>query len=117
MDERNDYTVLRAYAFREEAEVVACTLRADGIDAFLGDNHHAYTNWGITIALGGLQVLVPAKRLRDAKTAINERLRAAASDLDPAERAARRDRWKVWLVIAFPFVLSVLLYVVGGGVD
>ncbi|HEV7690230.1 MAG TPA: hypothetical protein VGO52_05385, partial [Hyphomonadaceae bacterium] len=80
MDERLDYAVLISLMTREEAEVMACTLRADGIDAFVGDTNHAGMNWFYLIALGGLQVMVPRVRLAEAKEALRERWRQHADD-------------------------------------
>ncbi len=40
-DERLDYAILISLAMREDAEVMACALGAEGIDAFVGNRHHA----------------------------------------------------------------------------
>jgi hypothetical protein len=98
MAEKLDYAVLISLMTREEAEVMASALRADGIDAFIGNTNHSGINWFYLIALGGLQVMVPRARLADAKEAVRERLRENA-DAFPEERVQRRDRWKLWLLI------------------
>ena len=54
-DERLDYAVLISLLMREEAEVMASALRAEGIDAFLGNLHQASWNWGYVIAFGMVQ--------------------------------------------------------------
>ena len=97
-DDRLDYAVLISLMTREEAEVMAGALRADGIDAFLGNTNHAGINWFQLIALGGLQVMVPRARLADAKEAVRERLRENV-DAFPEERVRRRDRWKLWVTV------------------
>jgi hypothetical protein len=110
-EERRDYAVLISLAMREEAEVVAGALRADGIDAFIGNSNHAYVEWLLTPALGGLQILVPRARLADAKNFLRERIREN-SEVDAAEVAVRRDHWKGWLGIAMllgPFAVYLAL--------
>lgn len=106
-DGRRDYAILISLSMREEAEVLASALRADGIDAFIGNKHHANVDWGYTIALGGMQVLVPREKLDEAREAIRERIREAAK-ADDGEPVKRRDRYKVWLVIAGYFALGML---------
>ena len=97
-DERLDYAVLISLATREEAEVMAGALRADGVDAFVGNANHATANWFYTLAFGGLQVLAPRNRLDDARALIRERLRDNA-EAYPEEKVSRRDRWKLWVIV------------------
>ena len=52
-DEWRGYAVLVSLATREEAEVMASALRADGIDAFASLNNHQGMTWLYTLALGG----------------------------------------------------------------
>lgn len=104
-EERRDYAVLVALATREEAEVVASALRADGIDAFIGNSNHAYTNWGHIIALGGLQVLTPAARIGEARQLLRDRIRDHAEDRD-GEPIRRRDRYKLWVIVGGWILLS-----------
>jgi hypothetical protein len=96
-EERRDYAVLISLSMREEAEVAAAALRADGIDAFIGNSNHAYTNWGYVIALGGLQILVPHQRLAEAKSSLRERIRENA-EASFEDRVGRRDKWKIWVL-------------------
>lgn len=106
--ERRDYGILVSLQMREEAEVMASALRAEGIDAFVGNRHHANVDWGWTIALGGNQVFVPAGNIDEARTLMRARIREAAEHPDPdAEPARRHDRWKVWVVIVVSFLLPV----------
>jgi hypothetical protein len=115
-DERRDYAVLISLATREEAEVVAAALRAGGIDAFLGNVNHVNNDWGIAIALGGLQILVPRQRLSDAKAALRERIRDAGP-VEDDERSPRRDKWKFWLMIAvYVTPVSISLIIWFGGI-
>lgn len=107
-DAGQDYAILISLYMREEAEVMASALRAGGIDAFVGNRHHANVDWGWTIALGGMQVFVPRAKLAEAREAIRSRLKEAAEAPDPhAEPTKRRDRWKVWVVIVVSFLLPV----------
>ena len=96
--ERKDYAVLISLMTREEAEVVAAALRADGVDAFVGNNYHAHVDWLYTFAMGGLQVLVPWRRLQEARTLLRERVREYA-DFEPEAKIGRRDRWKIWVMV------------------
>jgi hypothetical protein len=97
-EERLDYAMLISLMTREEAEVMAGALRADGIDAFLGNTNHAGINWFQLVALGGLQVMVSRARLADAKEAVRDRLREHADD-HPEDRVRRGDRWKLWVTV------------------
>lgn len=105
MDEgRKDYAILISLAMREEAEVMASALRAEGIDAFTCSI--AY-NWHLTLAFGGIQVWVPSQRLDEAREAIRTRMREARANAD-GEPVGRRDRWKMWAVIAVSIVVAYL---------
>jgi hypothetical protein len=99
-DERRDYAVLISLATREEAEVAAAALRADGIDAFIGNSNHAYTDWFTVLALNGLQILVPSSKLPAARQMLRERLIENAQ-VEFDEPVERRDRYKVWLTLAW----------------
>ncbi len=111
MDERGDYAVLISLSTREEAEVAASALRADGIDAFVGNGGHATNDWFATIALGGLQILVPRARLMDAREALRVRIWEVAQQTD-SEPVLRRDRWKLWLLVVW-WVAPIALALVG----
>ena len=109
-EERKDYAVLISLATREEAEVAAAALRADGIDAFLGNANHAGVEWFYVHAFGGVQIMVPRSKLEDAKTILQQRIREHASD-HPEDRVGRRDRWKIWVstLLMQPYVFVLLL--------
>jgi hypothetical protein len=72
---------------------MALALRAESIDAFDVNRHHANVDLGWTMALGGLQVMAPTDRFDDAKAAMRTRRREALENTqgDPVKR---RDRWK-----------------------
>ena len=108
-EERLDYAVLISLSMREEAEVMASALRAEGIDAFIGNRHHASWNWGYVIALGGLQVLVPRQKIAEAKQVIRERINEAQAHPE-GEAVGRRDRWKAWAVILGTFGVNAWFY-------
>ncbi len=106
-EERLDYAILISLAMREEAEVMASALRAEGIDAFVGNADHANVDWGWTLALGGMQVFVPRAKIQEAKDAIRGRITEAAEHPDPeAEPTRRRDHWKVWALMAGSYLLA-----------
>ena len=104
-EERLDYAVLISLAMREEAEVMASALRAEGVDAFVGNANHANVDWGLTLALGGMQVFVPRQKVKDAKDVIRARISEAAAHPE-GEPLRRRDRWKIWALIASWFFLG-----------
>lgn len=108
-DERLDYAVLISLLMREEAEVMASALRAEGIDAFLGNLHQASWNWGYVIAFGGVQVMVPRQKLDEAKQVIRERISEAAANPE-GEPVGRRDRWKAWAVILYTVSIYANVY-------
>ena len=99
-DSGRGYAILICLLTREEAEVMASALRADGVDAFLGNTSHAGMQWFYTLALGGFQIYVPRERLEDAREFVRARLRENA-DTYPEDRVRRRDRWKLWILIAW----------------
>ena len=99
-DGRRDYAVLISLATREEAEVAAAALRADGIDAFIGNSNHGAADWGLLPAMGGVQIMVPFLHLDEAKAALQERIKGdATAAMD--EFAGRRDRYKVWITLVW----------------
>jgi hypothetical protein len=105
------YSVLVALYTREEAEVMASALRADGVDAFVEPNTHQGMTWLYTLGLGGLRVFVPRDQVEEARNLVRTRLSEFA-DADLEERVERRDRWKVWLIaIALYGVNAYWLYV------
>lgn len=99
-DERRDYEVLVSLSTREEAEVAAAALRADGIDAFVGNAEMANMHWGTVQAMGGLQIMVPARMLAEAKAILRDRLSVARDDDDEGyDPSKRKDRWKAWVLL------------------
>lgn len=110
-EQPHGYAILISLAMREEAEVMASALRAEGIDAFTGNGLHVGADWHLTQALGGVQVMVPGARLEEAKAAIRARMREAAENSEEADDAPveRRDRWKLWLVVAFALGVPVMI--------
>lgn len=118
-DAKDGYSVLLSLTTREEAEVAVAALRADGVGAFLGnDHHHAVMAIGTT-ALGGLQVMVPSGQLDEAKALLEARRREAWDDAEDDGEAMprRRDRWKAWLLALFfvgPVVVALGAFVVVG---
>ena len=101
-EERRDYGILVTYAMREEAEVAAAALRAEGVDALVSPGFHATYDWHLVQALGGLKVFVPWQKLEEARDIIRGRISDAAAEAFEPEEAPvrRRDRYKIWLVIA-----------------
>jgi hypothetical protein len=73
MSEERSYAVLVTLTMREEAEVAAAALRADGIDAFVPDRSHAGMTWFYVLALGAWQIFVPRQKLAEAKSLLQER--------------------------------------------
>jgi hypothetical protein len=110
-DERRDYAVLISLATREEAEVAAAALRADGVDAFIGNTNHASIEWWLVPALGGVQIMTPRERLTEARAILRDRLRAA-DEVDKDETLVRRDRWKAWILVAYYVVPLAIGYAI-----
>lgn len=96
------FRVLISFSTKEEADVAASALRADGVHAFVGNEHHAHMEWWAVTALGGVQLMVPSQRLPDAKRLLHERL-AAWADAGAEQCAKRRDHWKAWTMLAWLF--------------
>lgn len=88
--------------------MAVAALRADGVEAFLGNAYHDSVMAIGTHALGGLQVMVPSMQLAEAKALLAARRQQASGDDawdDDAEDGGaprgRRDRWKAWLLALF----------------
>lgn len=98
-----DYAILVSLSTREEAEVAAAALRAQGVDAFLGNAHHASVMaLGGVQALGGMQVMVSRSQLVEARELLRARINEWAEG-DGDKALGRRDRWKAWLLLAMLF--------------
>jgi hypothetical protein len=116
MDARTDYSVLISLASREEAEVAASALRAQGVDAFLGNSHHATAMPLAVQAMGGMQIMVPSAQLAEAKALLQARLKDwAQDDEDDEAPPKRRDRWKAWILLGLMFGPIVVMLVQGLG--
>ncbi|HEX5007079.1 MAG TPA: DUF2007 domain-containing protein [Hyphomonadaceae bacterium] len=117
MSERRDYEVLISLASREEAEVAAAALRAEGVDAFVGNAEMANMHWGTVQAMGGLQIMVPARMLSEARTILRDRVNEAADDDEAAyDPSKRKDRWKAWVLLIWvlgPVAVVILIAVAG----
>ncbi len=46
-----------------DAEVSRALLESEGVRAFLCSDHHVYVQWPMSLALGGVRVMVPAECL------------------------------------------------------
>lgn len=106
---QRDYAVVGAYHGLEEGEVVATTLRAGGIDAFVGNAHHATNDWLYLRAMGGAQVFVPSWRLDEARSLLLDQITGAEAVAETEVHLIRRDRWKFWIAIFFMYPPLALL--------
>lgn len=115
-DTQDGYSVLLSLTTREEAEVAVAALRADGVGAFLGNDHHAGVMPFQMQAMGGMQVMVPSAQLQEAKALLEARRREAWDDADDEGEAMpqRRDRWKARLLALF--YVGPLALLLGAGV-
>ena len=118
-DANDGYSVLVALTTREEAEVAVAALRAEGVGAFLGNDHHAGVMPFQMQAMGGMQVMVPSAQLDAAKAMLEARRREAWDDEDDDGQPSpqRRDRWKARLLALFfvgPVVVLLGVFVVAG---
>ncbi len=111
-DGSNDYVLLLSLATREEAEVVAAAFRADGVDAFVERTNHLGMEWFYALALGGVRIFAPRSQAVESKQLIRERIEENANAFAD-ERVAPRDRWKIWLLIAWLYGLPWLLMLIG----
>ncbi len=109
-DGRNDYVILASISTQEEAAVMVAALQAEGIPAMLGNGHHATAMGFGAVALGGMQVMVPAAQLEEARSQLRERMQEDW-DLEGDEgpvKPKRSNRWKAWALLALfasPLVL------------
>ncbi len=118
LSERKDYAVLISLATREEAEVAASALRAEGVDAFIGNSETANMHWGLTQAMGGLQIMVPAAQINRAKMLLQNRIEESATgdEDEPYDPGRRRDRWKAWILFVLvggPLLVIGVIFLLG----
>lgn len=113
--------VIRRCASAEEAAIVCGLLRDAGIRASLENWHHAMTDWGTLLALGGVGIIVPSDDVVTARQAIvsysetaEERLRGDFPDLDSTPMPPKRYRHMILLgyytgLLLLPFTLAGML--------
>ena len=59
MHERTPFAVVETHTSPWEAHISRALLESEGIPAFLASEHHIWANWSLSLALGGVRVLVP----------------------------------------------------------
>jgi hypothetical protein len=101
-DGRSDYIILASISTQEEAAVMVAALHAEGIPAMLGNGHHATAMGFGAVALGGLQVMVPASVLHDAQSVLRHRMQEDWNlEGDDGPVAPKKsNRWKAWALLA-----------------
>lgn len=101
-DERGDYMLLASISTHEEAAVMVAALQAEGIPAILGNGHNATAMGFGAVALGGLQVMVPASLLHDARSLLRDRMQESWNfEGDDGPVAPKKsNRWKAWALLA-----------------
>jgi len=97
------YALLTSMSTKEEADVAASALKADGVEAIVANQYAASVDWGAVAAMGGVQVMVPAWQLEHARGLLADRRAEEDDDAESYDPARRRDRWKaqilaVWIV-------------------
>jgi len=110
-DERRDYVILASISTQEEAAVMVAALNAEGISAILGNEHNGSALGFGTVALGGMQVMVPAAELEEARSLLRERMQEdwdMEGDDGPVA-PKKSNRWKAWILLAL--FLSPLLFI------
>jgi uncharacterized membrane protein YphA (DoxX/SURF4 family) len=65
--------------------------------------------------MGGLQLMVPARFLSEARDVLRARMTDAAEDVDEEgyEPGRRRDRWKAWILLIWILGPIAALLVIG----
>lgn len=99
-----------------DAHVTRALLESEGIPAFLAHEHQITANWPMSLALGGVRVLVPTHRLMDAAQVLDTResgeLEAALHESHPVDPVVCRNcgstrlrEERDWVSIALAVVL------------
>jgi len=57
-----------------EAHIAKGRLEAEGIQAFVANEHHIWANWMISHALGGVRVQVASENIDDAKRVMEQHI-------------------------------------------
>lgn len=57
-----------------EAHIAKGRLEAEGIQAFVADEHHIWANWMMSHALGGVRVQVASENIDDAKRIMDQHI-------------------------------------------
>ena len=103
------YRLLRSFAMKEEADVAASALVAYGIPAIVGNANAATLDWTLIPALGGVQVLVPARQHTEALQVLNL---GDDADTSPSFHVRRRDHWKAKLLLLWVLGPIVVAFVI-----
>jgi len=60
MSKRTPFSIVETHTNPWEAHISRALLESEGIPAFLANEHHIWANWPLSLALGGVHVLVPS---------------------------------------------------------
>jgi hypothetical protein len=60
------FAVIGTYLNPLEAHISRALIVSQGIPAVLSNEHHVWANWQLSLALGGVRLLVPIERVSDA---------------------------------------------------
>jgi hypothetical protein len=108
------FIIVARYPDPLEAQIARGLLQAEGIDAYLGDEHAALANWEWRLAIGGAKLHVPAAQAERAREvlraldagayAIDDEAAPAPPGLGPPDResASSRLAWIASMLLGLP---------------
>ncbi len=70
-EDQGEFTMVARFLNPMDAHVVCACLEGNGIPAILADQHMVHMNSLLNIAVGGIRVLVPARRVAEAMEIID----------------------------------------------
>lgn len=115
--------VIRRCASAEEATVVCALLNDADIEAWLDNWYHAANDWLISLALGGVGVLVPEAQKVEAERALAEHLDTGEHRLgeefpDMDRRPLKKSRLRAWTFVSlyntWGLILLSIPFIAGG---
>jgi hypothetical protein len=73
-DLHDEFVAVDSFVLANEAKLARGLLETGGIPCYLADEHAIGANWNLTNALGGLNLMVPADVLLEAREILNTRV-------------------------------------------
>ncbi len=86
--------LIRRFFNPVEAHIAKKILEDHDIHSFILDEHHSSSAWHLSIAIGGLRLMVLTSDYEEAQNVLNENLQKTAPEKDTKAPFIRKPYWK-----------------------